>query len=112
MLNKQIISNRNSFVNFIIRNIKTNRNPNFISSIYNIFNDAIEILKHLAKMPSVITLGSQESQKRARSAALITSGSKLSGEPGLNDVLEILKRMANMNSMVPATKDIDPSIPH
>jgi len=64
-------------------------------------NDAIEILKHLAKMPSVLTLGSQESQQRAMNAALITAASKKSGEPGLGDVLEILKRMANMNSMVP-----------
>ena len=59
--------------------------------------DALEILKYLAKMESVLSGGNGT---RAWSAALITPASKIAGRPAVADALEILKRLAKMDSIL------------
>ena len=59
--------------------------------------DALEILKYLAKMNSMVS----ESNQAAFQAALITPASQAAGKPAIADVLEILKHLAKMTSLVP-----------
>jgi len=62
--------------------------------------DAIEILKYLAGMPSLLTPGlhSDETYERALQASLITVKSQIAGEPAVQDAIEILKELAGMHS--------------
>jgi len=54
-------------------------------------------------MRSLLTVGSKEAQERATNAALITAKSRDERKPQVVDVIEILKRIAGMQSMVPET---------
>jgi hypothetical protein len=58
--------------------------------------DALEILKFLAGMTSVIT----NPDSNAWNAALITSGSRDAAVPRIQDALEILKRIAGMDNVL------------
>ena len=60
--------------------------------------DAIEILKYLAGLPSLLTHPNSEIQNRALHASLITAQSKIDGEPHIRDAIEILKEVAGMHS--------------
>jgi len=75
--------------------------------------DALEILKHLAKMDSMLSSCYLESifdgykcdnddcrWHLSFNAALITPASKSAGKPAIADVLEILKHLAKMESMI------------
>lgn len=59
--------------------------------------DAMEILKYLAKMPSVLDTGVGS---RTWNAALITNASKSNNKPAIGDAMEILKKLAKMKSLV------------
>jgi len=59
--------------------------------------DALEILKYLARMNSVIV----ETNERAWNAALILPTSQKNNKPAVGDALEILKKLARMKSLVP-----------
>ena len=59
--------------------------------------DALEILKNLAKMSSMLDEGEDSDNWLA---ALITPASKQSGKPAIRDVLEILKFIAKMDSLL------------
>ena len=57
--------------------------------------DALEILKYLANMKSLIVPNSN-----AWKAALITPASKKAGKPAIGDALEIFKYLANMKNLI------------
>jgi len=59
-------------------------------------NDALEILKYIAGMESLV---SRENQ-REWYAALITQASQKANNPAITDVLEILKYLAKMDSLI------------
>jgi len=58
--------------------------------------DALEILKYLAKMDSLVN----PANERSWNAALILPASKSAGKPVIGDALEILKKLAKMDSLV------------
>jgi hypothetical protein len=59
-------------------------------------NDALEILKMLAGMNTVVI----ESNTRAWNAAQITPASITANQPNILDALEILKFLAGMDSLI------------
>jgi len=59
--------------------------------------DALEILKYLAKMESVLDAGPGS---REWNASLILPNSKTNDKPVMGDVLEILKKLAKMDNII------------
>ncbi|MCL1866165.1 MAG: hypothetical protein FWF82_02020 [Oscillospiraceae bacterium] len=59
-------------------------------------NDALEILKYLAKLPGTVI----ESNESAKNAAMITDKSKEDKVVAINDALEVLKYLAKLDSQV------------
>jgi len=56
----------------------------------------MEILKHLARMRSVLGTG----EGRAWNAALITPASQRAGKPSVGDAMEVFKKLARMPSLL------------
>jgi hypothetical protein len=57
----------------------------------------LEILKFLANLPNNLI----EADETARNHSLILPASQDANKPSINDVLEILKKLAGLSSLVP-----------